>query len=93
VLCALDREVDGHRQRRECGKQEHRRADSALAGEEEREQDDRAEVCNRTRRDHQLPERLVDLAGVLQDRDQDPERGRAQDHRNEQRRLHQPAGT
>ena len=37
------------------------------------------------------PKVEVDLTGVLEHRDQDPERGRAEDDRHQQRRLDQPA--
>ena len=54
------------------------------------EQDDGAEVGDRPRRDDQLAEGGGDLAGVLQDRDQHPERRSAEDDRDQERGLDQP---
>src|SRR4051794_3744419 len=54
------------------------------------EKDDRAEVRDRGRRDDQLPERGRDLARVLEHRDEHPERGGAEDDRDEQWRRDEP---
>jgi hypothetical protein len=64
----------------------------ALAGEEDREQDDRAEVRDRPRRDHELPERRRALARVLEDRDQHTERRRGERDRDQQWGIDEAAG-
>ena len=88
----------GERQRRRDG-EHHEPADQQelgagrrrLAGEEEGEQDDRAEVGDRGGDDHELTEVAPDLAGVLQHRDHHAERRGGQHDRHEQRGIHLPA--
>ena len=64
----------------------------ALAGEQHREQDDRAEVGDRPGGHDELTELRLDLPGVLEHGDDHAERRRREDHRDEQRRLGEPAG-
>ena len=84
-------EEDHARQREQAADQDQRRAGAALAGEEDREQDDRAEVGDRPGSDHELAEGGRDLTRVLEHRDDHPERRRREDHRDEQRGLDQAA--
>src|SRR5204862_4739680 len=60
---------DRDREHGERSQQEDGGADAALAGEEDRQEDDRAEVGDRPGGDHQLTEPGGDLPGILEDRD------------------------
>ncbi len=90
ALRGLHGQQDDRRQQHEAADQEQRGANPSLPREEDREQDHGAEVGDRPRRDDQLAEGGGDLAGVLQDRDQDSERGSAEDDRDQERGLDQP---
>jgi hypothetical protein len=59
-----------------------------LAGEEQREQNHRAEVGDRRGGDHQLTEVRACLARVLEHGHDDPERGRNENDRDEQGCVH-----
>ena len=89
ALYTCYRQSNQHHDQREYAKQDQLACGigRALAGEEQRQQDDRAEVGDRCRSDHELPEVGADVVGVLEHRDDDPERRRDEDDRNEQRRL------
>ena len=64
----------------EPAEEDRLRADSAaFATEQQREEDDRAKIGDRPRRDYELAERRADLARVLEDRHDDPE-GRCREH-------------
>ena len=65
---------------------------AALAGEEERQQDDRGEVGDRAAGDDELAERRADPARVLEHRDEHAQRRRAERDGDEQRRLDEAAG-
>ena len=58
------------REREQRAEQQQRRARPALAGEEQRQQDDRAEVGDRGGGDDQLPERGGDLSRVFEHGDE-----------------------
>jgi hypothetical protein len=92
ALCAAHDAEHGERQGEQRADQHQRRTRAALAGEEQREQDERGEVGDRSARDHELPEAGADPARVLEHRDQDAERRRAERDRHEERRLDEPAG-
>src|SRR5215211_6612428 len=68
-------------EREQRAEQQQRRPGPALAGEEQRQQDDRPEVRDRRGGDDQLPEGRGDLAGVLEHRHQHAQRRGAQDDR------------
>src|SRR5882672_12273467 len=73
-----DRDSHEYHRQAEGGEQDQpaRRAGRALAREEQREQDDRAEFGDRGGRDDELTQARVDVAGVLQHREDHAERGR-----------------
>ena len=81
---------DGDRHGRD---REHEQADqdqlrveaAGLTGEEQREQQDRGEVSDRGRGDHQLAEGRAGLARVGEHRDDDSQRGRCEDHGDQER--------
>ena len=84
-------EPDGDGQRGERDQQHHLRADAArVAGEEERQQHDREHVGDRRAAIVSWPKRRLGAAGVLQHRDHDPERGRREDDRDQERRADEP---
>jgi hypothetical protein len=80
TAAAQDR-IRDHGEQQEAGQEDDRGAGPALAGEEAREQEDRREVGDRGARDHELSELRRHLAGVLEDGDDHPERGRGEDDR------------
>ena len=80
-------EEDRGRQREQAADQDERRPGAALAGEQDREQDDRPEVGDRSGRHDELAEGGLDLAGVLEHGDDHAERRRREDHGDEQRGL------
>ena len=93
IECSAPRTTseDGRGEQEQRAQQQQRRPRPALAREEDREQDDRPEVGDRRGGDDQLPEGGGDLARVLEHRDEHAERRRAEDDRDQQRRVHQPA--
>lgn len=91
-LRSAQRQEHDDRQQEQPPEQEQRRPDPTLAGEEDREQNDRAEVGDRPGGDDELAEGRGDLPRVLEHRHDHPERGRAQDDRHQQRRLDEPRG-
>ncbi len=81
------REENRGRQCEQATDQDERRPGAALAREQDREQDDRPEVGDRSGSHHELAERRRDLAGVLEHGDDHPERRRREDHGDEERGL------
>src|SRR3954469_12062818 len=64
----------------------------ALAREEQRQQDDRAELRDRGRREHELTEARAGDVRVLQDREDHADRRGGEHDRDEERRLDESAG-
>ena len=93
VLKAGDRQPDQEHDQPEHAEQDQRpgRAGRAPTREEQREEDDRAEVGDRGRRDHKLTEAGGDVPGVLEHRNDHAKRGGDEHDRDEQRRLNEPA--
>lgn len=60
-----------------------------LAGEEEREEDDRGDVRDGCGREHELAEPRPRLARVFEHRDDDPEGRRTEHDRDQERRFHE----
>ena len=71
ALEARDRQPGQHHEHGEHAEEDQlaRGVRRALPREEQRQQDDRAEVRDRGRGDHQLPEVRPDVVGVLEHRD------------------------
>jgi hypothetical protein len=93
ALQAEDRERDGDDKDAERDQERELRAQPArLAGEEERQQDDRRHLSDRRAGDDDLSERRCGLTRVLEDRQDHAEPGRREDDCDEQRRFDQAAG-
>jgi hypothetical protein len=88
-LGAPHSDEDGRCKQDEAADQKQAPSPRLTLGEEDREQDHGAEVGDRPCGDYQLTECRGDLAGVFEHRDQDAERGRAEDDRDQQWGLDQ----
>jgi hypothetical protein len=83
-----DRRRDSRDEHHEGDEQHQLAADTAaLPGKEERQQHDRRDLRNRGACDEYAPERRLRLAGVLENREDDPEAGCGEDDRDQQRRA------